>query len=101
MTNFTHHTTKKGAYMSDREHTAKTPSPRTGIFATLSNLLGGPGTSAPSRTRALLAALALAIAGFGITAASASAAPLVAKMGTVSAVSYASAHVTGKVDPEG
>jgi len=46
--------------MPDREqspkHTAKTPSPRTGIFATLRALLRGTGSSAPSRLHAVLAA---------------------------------------------
>jgi hypothetical protein len=53
------------------KHTAKTPSHRTGIFATLSNLFRGTGTSAPSspRLHTTLAALALAIAAFAITAA--------------------------------
>jgi Tol biopolymer transport system component len=98
MTNFHPNTTiMKGARMSDREHTAKTPSHRTGFFATLSNLLHGPGTSAPSRLRALLAVLALAIAAFAVTAAPASAAPPSPTTPVITEVSYASAHVTGEI----
>ncbi len=63
------------------------------------------GTGAPSprsrRLRSTLATLALAIAAFAITAAPASAAPEAAKVETISAVSYTSAHVTGKVSSPG
>jgi hypothetical protein len=55
------------------------------------------GASSHRRLRTTLAVLALAIAAFAITAAPASAAPPSAKMGTISEVSYTSAHVTGKV----
>jgi hypothetical protein len=102
MTNFSrHHTTKKGAYMSDREQTAKstskTVSHRTGIRAILSSLFRGSGSGASSRTRALLAVLALAIAAFAITAAPALAAPPATTTPVVSEVSYASAKVSGKL----
>jgi hypothetical protein len=101
MTNFTNTTNMKGAYMSDREHTAKSTSPRTGLFATLSHQLHGPGTSAPSRLRATLATLALAIAAFALTAAPASAAPPTVGTTIVSEVGYTSAKVTGEVTSDG
>jgi hypothetical protein len=107
MTNFTRNTNMKGARMSDREqspkHTAKTPSHRTGIFATLRALLRGPGTGAPSsrRLRAILAALALAVATFAVAAAPALAAPLKSTCCAISEVSYTSAHLTGKTTSSG
>jgi hypothetical protein len=60
--------------------------------------LGRSGAPSSHHLRATLAVLALVLTAFGATAASASAAPtLGAKMGTVSNVSYASAHATGHV----
>ncbi len=72
-------------------------------FATRGARNGSKGSGAPSprRLRATLAVLALAIAAFAITAAPASAAPEAAKVETISAVSYTSAHVTGKVSSPG
>jgi hypothetical protein len=82
-----------------------TTQPRTGIFATLRAALPGRGTGAPSSRRApiaLLAALAV-IASLALTAAPASAAPPSTQMGAISKVSYASAHVEGKLtsSPDG
>jgi len=53
------------------------------------------------RPKLLLAVLALALCAIGGSAAPATAAPPVVTMGSVSDVSYASAHVEGEVDPEG
>ena len=80
---------------TSQPHAKSTTQPKVGFFATLSNPLRGTGTSAPSRGRALFAVLALAIAAFAITAAPASADTV--EMGTISNVSYGSAHVTGEV----
>ena len=62
---------------------------------------GGSGAPSSSRLRAPLAVLALAIAAFGVTAASAAAAPLAANMETISNVSYTSAQLAGKVSSPG
>jgi hypothetical protein len=56
---------------------------------------GSKGSSAPAAK--LLGLLAIALVALFATAAPASAAPLAAKMETITNVSYASAHVTGKV----
>ena len=61
----------------------------------------GSGASSSSRLRATLAVLALVIAAFGVTAASAAAAPLAAKMGSISNASYDSADVTGTISTPG
>jgi hypothetical protein len=53
----TNHPTK-GTSMTHTEHTPKTPSPRTGLFALLAALLCAKGTSAP-KTGTLLAAVSL------------------------------------------
>jgi hypothetical protein len=42
-------TDQKGTKVTPTEHPAKTPSPRTGLFATLRAFLRGPGTGAPAR----------------------------------------------------
>ena len=61
----------------------------------------GSGAPSSARLRSTLAVLALAIAAFGVTAASAAAAPLAAKVETISSVSYTSARVTGKISTPG
>jgi hypothetical protein len=53
--------------MRAAEHPAKIPSPRTGIFATLSDLLGTHGTGAPSRATLALAPLLATAALFALT----------------------------------
>ena len=82
-------------------HAKSTTQPKVGFFATLSNPLRGLGTSAPSRTRSLLAVLALAIAAFAVTAAPALAAPPSTTCCTTSDISYTSVHVTGTVTTDG
>ena len=57
------------------------------------------GARSSGRLRGMFAVLALAIAAFAITAASASAEPPAVNMGTISNVSYSSATVTGAVTP--
>jgi hypothetical protein len=61
----------------------------------------GMGARSTGRLRATLAVLAIAIAAFAITAAPASAAPPTTKVNTISAVSYTSAHVTGRITTTG
>jgi hypothetical protein len=93
MTNFTRNTTgKKGTRVSKSEHTAKAPSHRTGFFATLSNLLRGGGSGAPSSRRVRLAVTSL-LAAF---------AALLALAITASAALAAETHVfTGSFGSEG
>ena len=57
-----HHTitTKKGTQVIPTEHTAKTPSPQAGLFATLSSVLRGQGSPASSLNRRLTS-MALAV----------------------------------------
>jgi hypothetical protein len=64
-------------------------------------LSGDAGRSGARAGLRLGVLLACAICAAAITAAPAAAAPPTVTMGTVSAVSYASAHVTGEVDPTG
>jgi hypothetical protein len=59
----------------------------------------GSGASARNRFGSLLAILALTVCASALTAAPASAAQAIPTMGSVSDVSYASAHVTGEVGP--
>jgi hypothetical protein len=60
---------------------------------------GSKGSGAPAAK--LIGLLAISLIALFATAAPASAAPLAAKMGTVSNVSYASAHVTGEITSPG
>jgi WD40-like Beta Propeller Repeat len=92
--------------VSSREQSpqhGKSSSNRTGAFAWLVGLpgIGGSGPPSNGRLRATLAALAVAIAAFALTAAPAGAAPPSTNMGAISAVSYGSAHVTGRVTSTG
>ena len=61
----------------------------------------GSGARSSGRLPASVAVLALAIAAFAVTAAPASAAPPTTKINTISAVSYTSAHITGRITSSG
>ncbi len=100
-TRVTHHA--KAPSAGSTQATGSSRGPLRRALATRGARNGSKGSGAPSprRLRATLAVLALAIAAFAITAAPASAAPEAAKVETISAVSYTSAHVTGKVSSPG
>jgi hypothetical protein len=86
------------------ERSAKSPSRRTGIFATLRALIGRKGTGAPaigrgSRLGLLAAALTLlGVLILGVTAAGAIAPVVTAP--TATSVQYTTAHFEGEVNPE-
>jgi hypothetical protein len=66
-----------------------------------SSTAGSTGAGGNNRKRSLLAIFAFVLCALGAGASSASAEPPVVTMGTVTGASYASAHVTGEVDPKG
>jgi Tol biopolymer transport system component len=65
------------------------------------SLTGSTRADGNNRKRSLLAIFAFVLCALGTGASSASAEPPVVTMGTVTGASYASAHVTGEVDPKG
>src|SRR4029077_712003 len=99
MTNFnSKYTTKKGTRMPDREqspkHTAKTPSHRTGIFATLRALLRGRGNGAPSHR---LIAVPLALVAVALLPSAALASPPTLTINPITEHGIVSAKVSGEI----
>jgi hypothetical protein len=99
-----HITTTKGMPMNPTEHTAKTPSPKTGLFATLRGLLrvGGSGAPKISRRSSLALALPLALAAAMVFAsAPALAAPPETPELTVQSPTASEATLLGILNPKG
>ena len=87
--------------MNHPEHPAKTPSPRTGFFATLRGLLPAKGSGAPSSRRRPFLAAALTLAALiilGAATAIADTAPT-PTIAAPTSVEYTTAHLSGTVDP--